>query len=103
MASTPLAEGASPRFATTRWSLVLQARDKRGPQAAQALADLCRAYWYPLYVFIRKRSRDGHAAQDTTQSFFARLLDQDFLGDVAPERGRFRAFLLAAVKHFIAN
>ena len=93
----------SPRFATTRWSLVLQAKDKAAPQAAGALADLCRAYWYPLYAFVRKRSRDGHEAQDLTQSFFVRLLEKDFLDDVAPERGRFRAFLLAAIKHFVAN
>lgn len=93
----------SRRFHTTRWSLVLQARDKATPQAAEALADLCRAYWYPLYAFVRKRSRDGHEAQDLTQGFFARLLEKDFLDEVAPERGRFRAFLLAAIKHFISN
>jgi len=93
----------SRRFHTTRWSLVLQARDKATPQAAEALADLCRAYWYPLYAFVRKRSRDGHEAQDLTQGFFARLLEKDFLDQVAPERGRFRAFLLAAIKHFISN
>lgn len=95
--------GPSPRFATTRWSLVLQAKDKAAPQARAALADLCKAYWYPLYAFVRKRSRDGHEAQDRTQGFFVRLLEQDFLDDVVPERGRFRAFLLAAIKHFIAN
>lgn len=93
----------SPRFATTRWSLVLQARDKADPDGVAALADLCRAYWFPLYAFIRKRSRDGHEAQDLTQSFFARLLEKDFLEDVTPDRGRFRAFLLAAVRHFVAN
>ena len=93
----------SPRFATTRWSLVLQAKDKAAPQAAAALADLCCAYWYPLYAFVRKRSRDGHEARDLTQGFFARLLEKDFLDDVAPERGRFRAFLLASIKHFVAN
>ncbi len=93
----------SPCFVTTRWSLVLQARDKADPDGVAALADLCRAYWFPLYAFIRKRSRDGHEAQDLTQSFFARLLEKDFLDDVLPERGRFRAFLLAAVRHFVAN
>ncbi len=94
---------ASPRFVTTRWSLVLQARDQAEPNGMAALADLCQAYWYPLYAFVRKRSRDGHEAQDRTQGFFARLLEKDFLNEVAPERGRFRAFLLAAIKHFIAN
>ena len=95
--------GRSPRFATTRWSLVLQAKDQPSPDAREALADLCRAYWYPIYALIRRRSRDGHEAQDLTQGFFTRLLEKDFLGDVDPARGRFRAFLLAAVKHFIAN
>lgn len=93
----------SPRFATTRWSLVLQAKDRPSPDASEALADLCRAYWYPLYALIRRRSRDGHEAQDLTQGFFTRLLEKDFLDDVDPARGRFRAFLLAAVKHFLSN
>ena len=100
---TPLSSLPSPRFVTTRWSLVLQAKGKAVPQAREALADLCRAYWYPLYAFVRKRSRDGHEAQDLTQSFFTRLLEKDFLGKVTPDRGRFRAFLLAAIKNFIAN
>ena len=93
----------SPRFATTRWSLVLQAKDRPSPDASEALADLCRAYWYPIYAMIRRRSRDGHEAQDLTQEFFARLLEKDFLDDADPARGRFRAFLLAAVKHFLSN
>lgn len=100
-AMTPISSSHSPLFATTRWSLVLQARDKGASQSA--LADLCIAYWYPLYAFIRRRSRDGHEAQDRTQSFFARLVEPDFFDDVAPERGRFRAFLLAAIKHFLSN
>jgi RNA polymerase sigma factor (sigma-70 family) len=103
VAKSPSNVKPSPRFVTTRWSLVLQARDKGDPNGVAALADLCRAYWFPLYAFIRKRSRDGHEAQDLTQSFFARLLEKDFLDDVLPERGRFRAFLLAAVRHFVAN
>ncbi len=93
----------SPRFATTRWSMVLQAKDQPSTDANEALSDLCRAYWYPLYALIRRRSRDVHEAQDLTQGFFARLLEKDFLGNVDPARGRFRAFLLAAVKHFLAN
>lgn len=82
---------------------MFQARDKDAPQAAAALADLCRAYWYPLYAFLRRRCRDGHEAQDLTQSFFARLLEKEFLDEVTPERGRFRAFLLASAQHFVAN
>ena len=98
-----VADGQSPRFATTRWSMVLQAKDGVSPDARSALADLCRAYWYPLYVLIRFRSRDRHEAQDLTQEFFTTLLEKDFLEDVDPARGRFRAFLFAAVKHFLAN
>ena len=100
---SPAPHNLSPQFATTRWSLVLQARDKAAPEAREALGHLCRAYWYPLYAFVRKRTRDGHEAQDLTQGFFTRLLEQDFLDEVHPERGRFRAFLLAAIKHFVAN
>ena len=102
--SVPLGPGKpSPQFATTRWSLVLSARDKSAPDGAVALADLCRAYWFPLYTFIRRRSRDSQEAQDLTQGFFTRLLEKDFLDDVQPERGRFRSFLLAAVRHFVSN
>lgn len=93
----------SPRFATTRWSLVLQAKDKGDPDGVAALAELCRAYWYPLYSFLRRRSRDVHDAQDLTQGFFSRLLEKDFLDDVQPERGRFRSFLLVALKHYVSN
>ncbi len=98
-----VSKGRSPRFATTRWSLVLQAKDQPSPDSREALADLCRAYWYPLYALIRRRSRDSHEAQDLTQAFFTTLLEKEFLDDVDPARGRFRAFLLAAVKHFLAN
>jgi len=100
---SPALRPGSPRFATTRWSLVLQACDKSTPQACEALGSLCRAYWYPLYAFVRKRTYDGHTAQDLTQSFFARLVEKEFLAEVHPERGRFRAFLLAAIRHFLAN
>jgi RNA polymerase sigma-70 factor (ECF subfamily) len=95
---------ASPgRFATTRWSVVVAARDGDASQAQAALADLCRAYWYPLYAFIRHQGHPADRAQDLTQEFFARLLEKDFLGDVDREKGKFRSFLLAACKHFLAN
>lgn len=97
------AKDRSPRFVTTRWSLILQAKDRPVSGANEALADLCRGYWYPIYVLIRRQSRDCHEAQDFTQGFFTRLLEKDFLGDVDPARGRFRAFLLAAVNHFLSN
>jgi RNA polymerase sigma-70 factor (ECF subfamily) len=92
-----------PRFATTRWSLIVQARDKPSPDAHGALSELCQSYWYPLYCLIRRRSQNSHEAQDLTQEFFSRLLEKDFLGDVDQSRGRFRSFLSAAVKHFLSN
>jgi RNA polymerase sigma-70 factor (ECF subfamily) len=90
-------------FATTRWSLVLAARGRPSPEARAALADLCRDYWYPLYAFIRRGGRDADAAEDLTQEFFARLLEKGWLGQADRARGRFRSFLLAACKHFLAN
>lgn len=92
-----------PSFGTTHWSLILAARDRGTPQAAHALAELCAAYWYPLYAFIRRRGHDPDRAADLTQGFFARFLEKDYLTSVDPSKGRFRAFLLAACKHFLAN
>jgi RNA polymerase sigma-70 factor (ECF subfamily) len=93
----------SGRFASTHWSLVLQARDRTSPQAAEALASLCRGYWYPLYVFIRRQVGLADRAEELTQEFFARLLEKDFLASADQSRGRFRSFLLACCKHFLAN
>ncbi len=89
-------------FRTTHWSVVLEAG--AASEAAQsALEKLCRGYWYPLYGFVRRRGHGEHEAQDLTQEFFARLLAGDSLQSVSPEKGRFRTFLLAALKHFLAN
>ena len=89
-------------FRTTHWSVVLQAGG--GSEAAHsALEKLCRAYWYPIYGFVRWRGHDEHQAKDLTQEFFARLLASDSLQSVSPERGKFRTFLLAALKNFLAN
>src|SRR5215469_16323961 len=93
----------SPSFATTHWTLVLAARERNSPQAHDALAALCRSYWFPLYAFIRRQGHSADEAQDLTQEFFARLLEKDFLGDVDRDKGRFRSFLLAACNHFLAN
>lgn len=91
-------------FAATRWTLVLSAaRGSQTPRAAAAMAELCRVYWYPLYAFIRRRGHAAPEAEDLTQEFFARLLEKHFLGDVDREKGRFRTFLLMAVKRFLAN
>ncbi len=95
---------APRQFATTRWSLVLQARSDRGAvQHSPALADLCHVYYFPIYAYLRKQSRSAEAALDLTQEFFLELLDGSLLDAVAPERGRFRAFLLAAARNFFLN
>lgn len=91
-------------FAETRWSLVHAARDDAArTRASKALAELCRDYWYPLYAFVRRQGCAAHEAQDLTQDFFARLLEKDWLDGVAQERGRFRSWLLASMKHFLSN
>ena len=94
----------SDRFAATHWTAVLSAaRGHETPQSAAAMAELCRNYWYPLYAFIRRRGHSAEEAEDLTQEFFARLLAKEFLAGVDRERGRFRTFLLMAVKRFLAN
>jgi len=90
-------------FATTHWTVVLHARQPDSPQAHEALERLCQAYWYPLYAFVRRQGHDAHDAQDLTQEFFARLLEKNYLQDVDRAKGRFRSFLLASLKHFLAN
>jgi RNA polymerase sigma factor (sigma-70 family) len=92
-------------FPTTRWSRILAARDgdPDATEARGALADLCRAYWYPLYAFIRRRGHDPEDTRDLTQEFFARLIEADFLAGVDRARGKFRSFLLAACTHFLSN
>jgi len=94
---------SADHFATTHWSLVLAAGDRRHAEADQALERLCRAYWPPLYAYVRRRVRDVHEAQDLTQAFFERLLEKQFLAQAERERGRFRAFLITAFQHFLAN
>jgi DNA-directed RNA polymerase specialized sigma24 family protein len=90
-------------FVTTHWSVVQSARVRDSPQAAAALETLCRTYWYPLYAYLRRQGRPAHDAQDLTQGFFARLLQKDYLQAAARERGKFRTFLLVALKRFLAN
>lgn len=90
-------------FATTHWSLVLAAGDPKNPGASDALSRLCESYWYPLYVFVRRQVGDADEAQDFTQAFFARLLEQRTVEAADQNRGRFRAFLLTACKRFLIN
>src|SRR5438093_2499764 len=87
-----------PQFHTTHWSLVFAAAERDGQQSKLALEDLCGAYWYPLYAFLRRRGHAAEDARDLTQSFFATLLEKDYLADADQSRGRFRSFLLTAIK-----
>ena len=99
-------DSASPtaqRFAATRWSVVLAARQADSPQAREALATLCQTYWYPLYAFVRRQGCRPHDAQDLTQEFFARLIAKQYLAALHRERGKFRTFLLTAFTRFLAN
>jgi RNA polymerase sigma factor (sigma-70 family) len=90
-------------FPATHWTVVLAAGRPTSPQAQAALETLCRAYWYPLYAFVRHRGHSPEDAQDLVQGFFAQLLARKDLARVERDRGRFRCFLLASVRHFLAN
>lgn len=90
-------------FSTTRWSMIVAAGRTADGQGLWAMEELCRTYWYPLYAHVRRRGYSKEDAEDLTQSFFARLLEKNYLDGLSPERGRFRSFLLAALKHFLAN
>ena len=91
------------QFATTHWSVVLAAGQNSSPAAGEALDRLCRTYWYPLYAFVRRSGRDVPEAEDLTQEFFARLLQKDFPAGITPAGGKFRSYLLAALKNFLVN
>jgi len=101
--SSESAARTGAQFASTHWSAVLAAGDSASPDSRESLEELCRSYWYPLYTFIRCNGHPPEDAKDLTQAFFERLIQKRFLKDVAPERGRFRTFLLKAVTHFLAN
>lgn len=88
-------------FATTLWTVVLSAR--QGADSGSAMAQLCRAYWGPLYGYVRRAGFSPHDAEDLTQEFFARFLSKNYLADVDRQKGSFRSFLLACLKHFLAN
>ena len=90
-------------FATTQWSAVLTAGEDSSPEAHWALEQLCATYWYPLYAYVRRQGHSVEDAQDLTQEFFARLLEQKYLRLADRTRGRFRTFLLTSLKHFLIN
>jgi RNA polymerase sigma-70 factor (ECF subfamily) len=90
-------------FATTHWTVVLAAGRRHTPQSDHALEELCRSYWFPLYAYVRRRGHEKEEAEDLVQGFFARFLAKNYLEGLSAEQGRFRAFLLASLKHFLAN
>ena len=90
-------------FATTRWSLIAAVGESSSAESRDALAFLCETYWYPLYVYVRRKGHQPAEAQDLTQSFFAELLEKERFQLADQERGRFRSFLLASLNNFMAN
>ena len=109
MSKANLESGSAPAsanpgiFATTQWTVVLTAGQNSSPQSDAALARLCRTYWYPLYVYVRRQGNTPQDAEDLTQEFFARFLESHALRSVSPQRGRFRSLLLASLNHFLSN
>jgi len=91
------------QFANTHWSVVLLAGQSASPLCQEALESLCRSYWYPLYAFLRRQGYPSADAKDLTQEFFAKLLEKGYLSAVDPAKGKFRSFLLKALKNFLAN
>jgi len=91
------------RFGRTQWSQVLRAADPAAEGSGPALQGLCQTYWYPLYAFVRRSGHSPQDAEDLTQAFFARLLDKNYLAAADREKGRFRSFLLVALKRVLAN
>jgi RNA polymerase sigma factor (sigma-70 family) len=102
-ASAGTEKSRRPAFVTTHWSVVLTAARSDTTRARAALECLCRAYWFPLYAYVRRRGYSPEDAEDLTQEFFARLLERHRVASVAPEKGRFRSFLLASMNHFLAD
>jgi len=91
------------RFATTHWSVVLAAGSPKSTRYHEAMEVLCRTYWYPLYAYLRRHGCDTHQAEDYIQGFFMRMLEKHSLSGVAEKPGKFRSFLLASLKNFVAN
>lgn len=94
---------APDQFTTTCWTLVLAAKRRHDPAGLAAFAQLCERYYEPLYTYLRRRGQTAEDARDLTQGFIARLIEKDVLRHADPSRGKFRAFLLTALKHYAAN
>jgi RNA polymerase sigma factor (sigma-70 family) len=100
---TEMPQAPAGCFVTTHWSVVLTAGRDDTPRARAALEQLCRNYWRPLYAYVRRAGYSREEAEDRTQEFFARLLAHNSVSKADPERGRFRSFLLASLRHFLAH
>src|SRR5688572_17405673 len=94
---------ANAEFVTTRWSQVAAAGLNSSAESEQALSQLCRIYWYPLYAFIRRTGHSPHDAEDLTQGFFVQLLEKKVFRRVEPGQGKFRSFLLTSLKNFLSS
>lgn len=94
---------SGPLFPTTQWSLIISSSSDSGPQAHEALSELCRVYWLPVYSSIRRQTANAEEAQDLTQDFFLQLLNRTILKSADPSAGRFRSYLAACLKHFLAD
>ncbi len=103
MSHPAFSRDASRLFPHTRWSVVLAATQRSSPESAAALEAICRAYWYPLYAYVRRSGQSPHDAQDLTQEFFCRLLEKRWLAAANPDKGRLRSFLIVALKHFMSK
>lgn len=101
--SDAMSEPRHAVFATTDWNMVLSARGGSTPPVDEALGRLCGTYWPPLYTYLRRDGRPQEEAEDLVQGFFEQLLAKNYLLDVAREKGRFRSFLLAAMRHYASN
>ena len=98
-----MTETRNALFLTTRWTMVSEAGAGDSPDSAEALAQLCQAYWFPLYAYVRRAGESKEDAEDITQGFFSHLLDALNLADLDREKGKFRSFLLASLKHYLSN
>lgn len=101
--STPTSTTPGDVFPVTHWTAVLAAGKQPSPQADAALEELCRTYWYPIYAYVRRQGVGKEDAEDLTQAFFARFLQRNYFERLSSEKGKFRAFLLASLKHFISD
>jgi DNA-directed RNA polymerase specialized sigma24 family protein len=103
MSSLPSSSEAPRMFPHTRWSLVLAATEKSSAESAAALEAVCRAYWQPLYAYVRRCGQSPHDAQDLTQEFFRHLLEKRWLDSAHPDQGKLRTFLIVMLKRFMAK